>query len=255
MTNFNLNGQWMRLHAAFKIPPLEKESLMKKVIVLSLLIALALVACDAMTNPTEAPVIEPTPIPPTAEVIVVTVEVPVEVTVLQPSAALPTAAPAEAQPPTPAPTEAAPATAAPTQAAPAASASTGGPVAVDASLLGSFFKDVTYSNPAFSLRCPPKEITFNATAADPNISFVDFYYRMEDRNGTTITQWKNAGRMQPSANGIFSLTLSGEDIHPDWRMDLAWFDFQLVGLSKQGAAVGRTEKIVYLVTYTIDCQS
>jgi hypothetical protein len=48
--------------------------------------------------------------------------------------------------------------------------------------------------------------------------------------------------------------MSGETIHPDLRKALAWFDFQLVGLNKQGQAVGRTEKIVQLVTYTIDCQ-
>jgi hypothetical protein len=60
--------------------------------------------------------------------------------------------------------------------------------------------------------------------------------------------------MQVTGNGTFSLTMLGETIHPDLRKALAWFDFQLVGLGKQGAVVGRTEKIVQLVTYTIDCQ-
>jgi hypothetical protein len=127
-------------------------------------------------------------------------------------------------------------------------------VSVDASLWGGSFKDITYSSPSFSLRCQPTQITFNATANDPAITAVDFYYRIEDRKGTTISEWKNLGRMQATGNGTFSLTMLGETIHPDLRKALAWFDFQLVGLNKQAAVVGRTEKIVQLVTYTIDCQ-
>lgn len=225
---------------------------MKKVVILVLVFAIALTACDALALPTQAPV-EPTSIPPTAEVIVVTVEVPVEVTVL-PTEAPPTLMPTETQPPTSVPTEAAPTEANPTEAAPAEAGSIDSPVSLDAALWGGYFKDVTYSNPSFSLRCPPKEITFTATAADPYITAVDFYYRIEDRKGTTISEWKNIGRMQATGNGTFSLTISGETIHPDLRKALAWFDFQFVGLNKGGAAVGRTEKIVQLVTYTIDCQ-
>ena len=226
---------------------------MKKVIVLALIFAIALTACDAMTSSTEAPAPEPTTVPPTAEVIVVTVEVPVEVTAEAPAAA-PTPMPAETQPPAPAPTEALPTAEPPTEAAPVESASSGGLTTVDASLWGGFFKDVTYSNPSFSLRCPPKEITITATPTDPAITAIDFYYRIEDRKGTTISEWKNIGRMQPAGGGAYSMILTGESINPDLRKALAWFDFQLVGLNKGGAAVGRTEKIVQQVTYTIDCQ-
>ena len=225
---------------------------MKKVVTLVLVFAIALTACDALALPTQAPV-QPTSVPPTAEVIVVTVVMPVEVTA-QSTAAPSSPAPTETQPPTSVPTEAAPAEANPTEAAPTEAASTDGPVSLDAALWGGYFKDVTYSNPSFSLRCPPKEITFTATVNDPSISAVDFYYRIEDRKGTTISEWKNGGRMQPTGNGAFSLTISGEFVHPDLRKALAWFDFQLIGLSKLGAAVGRTEKIMQIVTYTIDCQ-
>jgi hypothetical protein len=224
---------------------------MKRFLILILIFVMALTACDTLSSPPEAPTTAPTSVPPTAEVMVVTVEVPVEVTT-QPTAAPPTAVPTETQPP--APTEAAPTAEPPTEAAPAQSTSSEGPVTVEASLWGGFFKDVTYSSPAFSLRCPPKEITISGTATDAAITAVDFYYRIEDRKGTTISEWKNAGRMQPNGNGNFSITISGEDIHPDLRKALAWFDFQLVGLNKGGAAVGRTEKIVQQVTYTIDCQ-
>ena len=236
---------------------------MKKVFILILVFAVALTGCDALALPTQVTTPEPTTVPPTAEVIVVTVEVPVIVTA-QPDAASPTPAPTNTLPPTQAPTETLPAEITPTGAvstgtaatetAPAAGAPSGGPVTVDASFLGGSFKDITYSSPAFSLRCQPTQITFNAMASDPAITAVDFYYRIEDRKGTTISEWKNLGKMQVAGTGTFSLTMAGETIHPDLRKALAWFDFQLVGLSKQGAVVGRTEKIIQLVTYTIDCQ-
>ena len=229
---------------------------MKKSIVFILVFAFALAACDALVAvPTQAPV-EPTAVAPTAQVIVVTVEVPMEVTV-QVTEIPPTVAPTETQPAaSPIPTESASAETeiAPTETAPAENASSGGPVSVDASFWGDSFKDIVYSNPAFSLRCQPTQITFDAVATNPAITSVDFYYRIEDRKGTTISDWKNQGKMQVTGAGTFSLTLLGETIHPDLRKALAWFDFQLVGLNKSGAVVGRTEKIVQLVTYTIDCQ-
>lgn len=227
---------------------------MKKILVLSLILVIALASCDAFANqapaevpaPAEPTAVPPTPVPPTAEVIVVTVEVPVEVTAEQPAAPEPTAT----QPPAPEPTEAPP-----TEEAPVAeSVPSDGSLAVDSSLWGGYFQDITYSSDSFSLRCQPKEITITATAIDPYIVDVDLYYRIEDRQGTYITEWKNTGKMKPTGNGTFTKTFSGEDVHPDLRKALAWFDFQLVGLNKQADAVGRTEKIVQLVTYTIDCQ-
>ena len=223
---------------------------MKRFLILILIFVMALTACDALTSPTEAPTAAPTSVPPTAEVVVVTVEVPVEVTA-QPTEAPPTAVPTETQPP--APTEAPPTAVPPTEAVPAQSSSSEGPITVDASLWGGYFKDVTYSNASLSLRCPPKQITITGTVTDPAITTVQFYYRIEDRKGTDISEWKNLGRMDPTGNGNYTITVSGEDVHPDLRKALAWFDFQLVGLNKGGAAVGRTEKIVALVTYTIDC--
>ena len=227
---------------------------MKKIIVLSLIIAIALSACDALYTATEAPApAEPTSIPPTAEVVVVTVEVPVEVTSEQPAAPEPTAT----QPPAPTaapPTEVPPTVAPPTEAPPVESSSADGPFTVPSNLWSPYFKDVTYSGDSFSLRCFPGEITISGTTTNADITVVELYYRIEDRNGTTISEWKNVGRMQSTGNGIFSKTVSGEDIHPDLRKALAWFDFQLVGLNKGGGIVGRTEKIVQQVTYTIDCQ-
>ena len=229
---------------------------MKKFFVLTIVFILALTACDSMTAPTEAPAEEPTTVPPTAEVVVVTVEVPVEVTSEAPA---PTPMPTATLPPAPEPTqapptEAPPAEAPPTEAPAADSSSSEGPFTVASNLWSPYFRDVTYSSESFSLRCYPGEVTFSAVATDPYIVDVELYYRIEDRQSISITEWKNYGKMDVLGDGKYSLTLSGEDIHPDWRKHLAWFDFQLIGLNKGGAAVGRTEKIVKMITYTIDCQ-
>lgn len=225
---------------------------MKRLFILIMVFVLALTACDAMTASTEAPAI-----PPTAEVVVVTVEVPVEVTA-EASEAPPAAEPTATQPPTAVPTQAPPTevpptAVPPTEAAPAVSADTDGPIMVEASYWGDYFQDVTYTNPSFSLRCNPKENVFTATATDDHIVAVDFYYRIEDKLGTATSAWKNVGKMVPTGNGTFMLTMSGEKVHPDLRKAQAWFDFQLVGLNTQGQAVGRTEKISQLEGYTIDC--
>jgi len=223
---------------------------MRKFVVLSLVLAVALTACGAAA-PTEAPVAEPTAVPPTAEVIVVTVEVPVEVEVtVEAPAAEPAPMPTATLPPPPPPE---PTQVPPTVAAPAESGSSEGPFTVPSNLWSPYFKDITYSSESFSLRCYPGEIIFNAVATDPYIVDVELYYRIEDRQGTYITEWKNSGKMDSPSPGNFTKTFSGEDIHPDLRKQLAWFDFQLIGLNKQADAVGRTEKIVQMVTYSIDC--
>ncbi len=223
---------------------------MKRLFILTMVFVLALTACDAMTAATEAPA--PTAVPPTAEVVVVTVEVPVEVTAVA-SEAPPVAEPTATQPPTAVPTQAPPTEVPPTEAAPAVSADTDGPIMLADSYWGDYFQNVTYTNSSFSLRCKPKENIFTATATDDHIVAVDFYYRIEDKLGTATSAWKNLGKMVPTGQGTFTLTMSGEDVHPDLRKAQAWFDFQLVGLNTQGQAVGRTEKISQLVNYTIDC--
>lgn len=228
---------------------------MKKFFVLTIVFILALTACDSMAAQTEAPTVEPTTIPPTAEVIVVTVEVPVEAPA-EPTAVPPSPEPTATQPPAPEPTAVPPTQAPPTEAAAPAveSSSSEGPFDVASNLWSPYFRDVTYSSESFSLRCFPEEVTFSAVATDPYIVDVELYYRIEDRQSPSMTEWKNYGKMDSLGDGKYSVTISGEDVHPDWRKHLAWFDFQFIGLNKGGAAVGRTEKVVQLITYTIDCQ-
>lgn len=211
---------------------------MRKLIVL--LLALTLTACGIAPAPVPTPAPPPTAAPP--EVVVVTVVVP----------ATPMPEPI-AQPPTAAP-EVIVVTATPETVQPAAPAAPAGPLNLD-NFGGGFFNNITISGDAIKLRCEPSSITFTATGMSPYIIAVELHYRMEDQQGTWITEWKNRGAMKPDNNGNFSLTFQVLDIHPDLRYyEKAWMDFQLVGLNKQGDVVGRSEKIVKQITYFKECK-
>jgi hypothetical protein len=149
----------------------------------------------------------------------------------------------------------------PTQAAPtnppavaAATDAGGGLITVDDVLGAGWFVNMTRNKSALSLRCQlNKEITFSVKPVDPNITDVQFYYRIQDRNTGTFFDWQNAGRMISDANGNFTLVFSGEDVNADSRRANAWLDYQFVGLSRTGGVVGRSDKIEQQITYTIEC--
>jgi hypothetical protein len=212
---------------------------MKKVAILLLVIALA--ACSTPAAPTEQPVaavVEPsaTPVVVVQTVVVEATQAPTDVPPLAPVVVTvvveATQAPAVVQP---------------------APASGDAPIAIDTALGRGVFANMTMSSNAFTLRCSPRDITFNITT--PNIDIVDavFYYRVVDNKRLYPSEWKAFGNMVANGNGNFTLTFSGEDIHPDLRQDNSWFDFQFVGLAKSGDVVDRTEKIEQLVKYTFDC--
>jgi len=223
-----------------------KEKIMKRILIVFL--ALILVACG-----TPAPVVQPTAAPPeptqTAVVLVETVVV----TVIPTN--LPTDVPAATLPP---PTEV-PATqppaeatqpAAPTEAVPAADA---GLLTVDDKLGAGWFVSMTRDRSDFSLRCNlNKQITFKTKATDAFITQVDFWYRFEDRSNGAVFEWVNAGKMIPDNEGNFTITLSGDQVSPNFRKPNSWFDFQFIGYNSTGV-VGRSEKIERQVTYTFDC--
>lgn len=217
---------------------------MKRILIV--LLALVLAACGAPA-PTEQPTSaapEPTQTPfVLVETVVVTV--------------IPTEAPTEvpAATPLPPPTEA-PAAQEPTQPpAPAAAEDTsGGLVTVDDVLGAGWFTGMTRTRNDFSLRCQlSKEVTFSVRPIDANITQVDFYYRIEDRTTGAIFDWQNAGRMFPDADGNFVLVFSGDKVNANFRKPNAWFDYQFIGMSRSGGVVGRSEKIVRQVGYTLDC--
>lgn len=215
---------------------------MKKIAILLLVVVLA--ACGAPAAPTEQPVA-----PEPAEPVVVTVVVE------------PTQAPAE--PATAVPAEPVvvtvvveatqvPAAAAPT-AAPAEPAADDGTVALDNALGKGVFTNMTMSSSNVTLRCFPRDITFNITTSNNAITDALFYYRIVDVDRLYPSEWKNFGEMTANGGGNFTLSFKGEDVHPDVRIDGGWLDFQFVGLAKSGDVVDRSQKIESLVKYTFDC--
>jgi len=216
---------------------------MKKL--LFLVLALALGACTA------APTQPPAPLLPEAS--------PTPVVVVQTVVVEASPAPTDVPPPTAVPPVVVTVVVQPTQAPagqpPAASPDTSaGPIALDNLLGKGVFINMTMSGDNFSLRCLPREITFNITASLLDIVEAELFYRTVDQpKALYYSEWKSAGKMDTLGNGNFSMVLSGEDVHPDVRLDLAWFEFQFVGLNKGGGVVDRTQKIEQLVTYRIDC--
>jgi len=210
-----------------------------------ILLAVLLAGCSALQPVPPTP--QPTPIPPTPQVILATVIVTV----------IPTDAPTMVPIPTNTPL---PTIDLPTQTlalvTPATETSTpfgGGPVTVPSSLYGSAFSNITISGSRFSLRCEPKSIAFDLTASDIYITAVEFYYRIRDKNSTYVPDWSLGGNLEAESGGHFFLTFGADEVVPDNRKANGWFDIQFVGLNKLGQVVGRTEKLVDIVTYTIDC--
>ena len=215
---------------------------MKKLAIV--LLAVLLAACSAPASPTEQPVAAPPE--PSATPVVLIQTVVVEAT----------QAPTEAPPPAPVvvtvvvePTQAPAAQpSAPVQ-PPAGNA----PVSLDNTLGKGVFTNMTMSSSNLTLRCAPRDITFNITT--PNTAIVDvmFYYRITDLERKYPKDYKAFGKMTNNGGGNFTLTFTGEDVHPDVRIDGSWLDFQFVGLAKSGDVVDRSQTIESQVKYTFDC--
>ena len=238
-----------------------KQTLIQRTAALVFFLALILVACGTAAPTGEQPA--PTQAPPepsqTPVIVVETVVEKVFETVVV--TVVPTQVPTEVPSvtPLPLPTEVPPTQAvvevtqppAPTVAA--AANPSGGLIPVDNAFGAGWFVDLTRSRNDFALRCQlSKEITFSVKPTDPNISQVDFYYRIQDRATGAVFDWQNAGRMVSDANGNFTIVFSGDDVNANFRKPNAWFDYQFIGSSQSGV-VGRSEKIEQQVTYTFDC--
>jgi len=223
---------------------------MKKIFIV--LLAVVLAACSAPAAPTEAPTAAPVEPSPTPVVVVQTVVV--EATQAPTEVPPPTAVPPTAVPPTVAPVVVT-VVVQPTQPAAVAVVDTPstGAITLDTALGRGVFNNMTMSSNAFTLRCAPRDITFNVTTPNLDIKDVVFYYRIVDLKRLYPSEWKAFGKMVANGNGNFTLTFTGENIHPDIRIDGSWFDFQFVGLSKSGNVVDRSDKFEQLVKYTFDC--
>jgi hypothetical protein len=234
---------------------------MKRIVIIFL--ALTLVACGAPapTLSGEQPTATQAPPEPTqtAVVIVETVVEKVVETVIvtvvptQASTEVPSVTPLPPPTEVPATQAVAEATQPPAQAA-APADTIGGLITVEDVLGAGWFVSMTRNRNDFALRCQfSKEITFSVKPADPNITQVQLYYRIEDRATGAVFDWQNAGKMFQDANGNFTMIFSGDSINANFRKPNAWFDYQFVGLSRSGGVVGRSEKIVQQVSYTFDC--
>ena len=85
------------------------------------------------------------------------------------------------------------------------------------------------------------------------MSEVDLFYRMENQAGTSVSGWVDIGKMVPDGTGNFTMDFKSSMVDRDFRTRNAWFDYQFVGLSKAGAILGRSAKIVRQITYMLDC--
>jgi len=235
---------------------MERRKIMKKILILAL--ALVLSGCGALTpvTPTSAP-------PPTAQVIVATVLVPVVAT--QPPSPVPTDT---AVPPTPTPqVVVVTATSANTVAAPAATATSSGPATATATLPSDagglskagvvLFSNLTRSGSYFNLRCPPQDLTFGVSTSDPSVVEVDMWYHMEDltTQPVTISSLENLGKMTGDGHGNYTIDVNTlQQLSSDLRASAkAWFDYQFVGIAKDGNRVGSSGVISQQVLYLKDC--
>jgi hypothetical protein len=127
------------------------------------------------------------------------------------------------------------------------------PIKLDEALGKGVFTNMTMTDDNLTLRCSPREITFNVTTLNTAIKDVLFWYRVTDAERMYPKEYKNFGEMTANGNGNYTLVFKGEDVHPDMRVDGGWLDFQFVGLAKDGNVVDRSQAIESLVKYTFDC--
>lgn len=224
---------------------------MKKALTITL--AFLLAACGVVQPAQQE---QPTPIVQTV-VVVATTEAAPPTAISLPTQA-PTFTPLPTETPTTAPTNPPEPTATTAQQqAVAASTDASGlvPVNVDNALGKGVFTNITFSSDKLTLQCFPREIEIKMTAALPEITRVEMYYRIVDApSGLYPSEWMLVGNLGTDNKGTFYTTFAAEAINPNFRgLDNAWVDFQFVGINKGGAAVDRTQKIERLVNYYKAC--
>jgi hypothetical protein len=128
------------------------------------------------------------------------------------------------------------------------------PVEFSASLNGDVFTDMSASTSTFSLRCAPMEITFDVNVTDASITQVDMYYRLRDKQADELPpDFKWGKTLDSDGSTHFWTTVKGDDIPVDLRKPQNWYEVQFIGLNNKREVVGRSERILELLSYTLDC--
>ena len=228
---------------------------MKRILFLAL--ALILASCAPV-----APAVQPTAaLPPTPVVLVATVLVPVVQTQIVQATAAPTSLPTQTPQVIVVTTTPAAAGASPVAGSSTSGATATATLPANAGGLSKagevLFTNLTRSGSYFNLRCPPQDITFGVSTSNVYVVEVDFYYRMEDltTQPITISPWKNVGKMTSDKNGNYTIDVNTlQNLSPDLRASAkAWFDYQYIGIAKDGNAVGNSGIISQQVLYLKNC--
>jgi len=70
----------------------------------------------------------------------------------------------------------------------------------------------------------------------------------------TISGWKGLGQMNGDKNGNYTMDVNTSKLSPDLRTSAkSWFDYQFVGIAKDGNSVGNSGIISQQVLYLKDC--
>ncbi|HTP02199.1 MAG TPA: hypothetical protein VMJ64_12570 [Anaerolineales bacterium] len=118
---------------------------------------------------------------------------------------------------------------------------------------GGLFATLARSSDHLALNCPPGTVTFTVSTTNPKVAEVDLFYRVENQSGSSISGWVDVGKMTPDGSGNYTMDFPATRVDPDLRSNNVWIDYQFVGLDALNQVVGRSAKIVKQVSFTLGC--
>ena len=227
---------------------------MKQLLVLVLALALAGCAAIAPAVPTAGPTSTP-------QVIIQTVIVTVLVTPQATETSVPTATWTPIPTFTPQPTTVTATSSTATAGTPLGTATALTPTAstgtttatLPAGVGGGIFTNLTRTTDRFGVNCPPNDVILGLSTANTSVSEVDLFYRLEDKNGSSMTGWVDIGAMTSDKSGNFTYDFKATLIPTDMRFSQAWFDYQFVALNSSLKVIGRSATILKQVTFSVNC--
>ena len=100
--------------------------------------------------------------------------------------------------------------------------------------------------------CPPNKIQVVARPSDAvRTHFVLLFLRLQDKEYPfEATHWGSGAIMDSDGKGIFTYTLTAENL-PGYRAySQAWIQYQFVALDKNRVAIGRTQVVLNSIAYS-----